>query len=364
MKRILQVIGSMDCGGAENLIMNLLRNINKNEYKIDFLINKKNKCFFEDEILSYGCNIHRISKFNVINYFSYKKNVEKIFKENKYDVVHGHIGSSSGVYLRAAKQAGCFCVLHSHSTFRKNLSLREKVFKKFSKIGNKYADFFIACSKQSGIDRFGERFGGNNSIVLNNGIDIVKNKFDSITRNTFREKLLIKKDCFVVGHVGRMVEPKNHKFLVEILSSLVYDFNIDAELLLVGDGPLRHEIVEISKKFDVFNRIHFVGLTDTPYLYLNCMDAFVMPSLFEGLPLSVIEAQCNGLNCFISDRIPNDCIITNHIYSLQLDKDAKYWAKQISSKEIIHSDDSLTIKKAGFDCSDVAKTIENIYSKL
>lgn len=364
MKRILEVIGSMDCGGAENLLMNLLRNINKNEYKVDFLINKKEKCFFEDEILSFGCSIHRIPKFNIVNYFSYKRNLKKIFSEHNYDIVHGHIGSSSGIYLKIAKQSGCSCILHSHNTFREKPTLRDKIFKIFSKKGNRYADFFIACSKQSAIDRFGSKANDKNCFILNNGINVEKNKFNFDIRKSYRKNLGFDDKTLVLGHIGRMVEQKNHIFLIKILSALTNTYNVNAKLLLLGDGPLRQDIEKFAKQNNMFNKIHFVGTTNCPYLYLNCMDAFIMPSLYEGLPLSIIEAQCNGLNCFISDKVPNDCMITNHIYSISLAMDPKFWAKKIFECKQIHRDDSQTIKKAGFDCRDVAETIEKIYSKF
>ncbi len=218
--RVLQVLHGMDCGGAENMIMNLYRNIDRSKVQFDFLVHTRKKCFFDDEIKSLGGRIFHVPYYNVINHFTYKKLLEIFFKKHpEIRIVHGHLGSCAHIYLSVAKKYGCFAIAHSHATQATDISIKKYLYRIFNMYTRRIADYYFACSKSAGVDRFGERVVSSNRFsVLNNSIDTQKYIFSIKKRGTIRKLLGISDDCFVVGHIGRFNYPKNHSFLIDIFN--------------------------------------------------------------------------------------------------------------------------------------------------
>ncbi len=362
--RILHVFNAMNCGGAENMIMNIYRCIDRNEFQFDFLVHSDTPAFFDEEIKELGGKIYCLPRWNVLNTPKYIKALYQFFKEHSdYSVVHGHMGSSAHLYLKVAKKFGIYTVAHSHNTYPKSFSLRKTLFKLFTLKTRKNADFFLACTKNAGNERFGKKIVNSDRFQLvTNAIDTSKFVFSEETRTEIRKKYHIE-NKFVMGHVGRFNLQKNHMFLLNVFYEM-QKVNPDCVLMLVGDGNLRSQIEEKAKALNILDKIIFTGIVPNPNDYLQAMDCFVFPSFNEGLGMVVIEAECVGLPCFITDSLPPDLDINDNVYRLSLNKSAKAWADLIINNCTNKLDSQFAlenIKKSGYDINDNIKKAEEIY---
>lgn len=327
--RILHVIHGMDCGGAENMIMNLYRKIDKNMVQFDFLVHTKKKCFFDDEIKRLGGRIFHVPYYNVKNHFTYKKVLELFFKKHpEIKIVHGHLGSCAHVYLDVAKSFGCFTIAHSHNTLSTEKNIKNYLYRIFTLRTRKIADYFMACGKQAGIDRFGEEIVASNRFcVLNNAIDSQLYIYNPDKRDKMRSELNLS-DSFVIGHIGRFNYQKNHEFLIDIFKEIV-NKESKAKLLLIGDGDLRQKIESKIENYGISNEVIMTGVRkDVPDL-LQAMDCFVFPSHYEGLGIVAVEAQAAGLPTICSDVVPDEAAVTDLFEKVSLDRSAKKWAETI-----------------------------------
>lgn len=190
MIRVLHVIHGMNCGGTENLIMNLYRNMDREKVQFDFLVHTTEHCFFDDEILSLGGRIYCVPRYRMYNVLQYKKAVNRLFRNNsQWSVIHGHIGSCACIYLREAKKYGMFTIAHSHAINFKDINLKQILYRFHAYLTRGVADFYMACSKQAGIDRYGQKIvKGDNFLVLNNAINSTIYDFDETVRNEVRKE--------------------------------------------------------------------------------------------------------------------------------------------------------------------------------
>lgn len=363
--RVLQVIGAMDRGGAETLVMNLYRNIDRNIIQFDFLVNEARECDYDSEIKDLGGHLYRIPRFNILNYPIYKSTTEKFFSSHSYSVVHGHIGLPAAIYLKDAKKNGSYVIAHSH---RMNFPLNppEIAFRVCSRPVRHVADYFMACSEQAGIDRFGsEVTQGPNFKVLKNGIDLNKGRFDPVSRFEIRNELGIPFNASVFGHVGRLTEVKNHRFLLQIFKEIHNEIP-DAQLLLLGRGELEGYLKKLAHELEIADVVKFLGVKDDVPRYLSAMDGFIFPSLSEGLPFAVIEAQASGLPCIVSSGISETAKVRTQTKFLDLSLGPNYWAKE-AMKAIKDSDESerakayLDVQFAGFDIKESADWLSEFY---
>lgn len=362
--RVLHVVHGMDCGGAENLIMNLYRAIDRTVIQFDFLVHTNKDCFFDNEIKELGGHIYSVPYYNGLNLFFYKKALKRFFKEHKeISIVHGHLGSCAGVYLDIARQQGMYTIAHSHNTTPKHLSVKNIVYR----IGNlktrRIADFYFGCSLNAGIDRFGKKIVyGPKYKMLKNAIDAKKYVYSEKRRNEIRKELGINESEYVVGNVARFNAQKNHIFLIHIFKE-VLKCNPESKLLLVGDGLLKDDIAKEVKKLGIEGDVIFAGLRNDVYRIMQAIDCFVLPSLYEGLPLVMVEAQAADIPCFISDRVPKDCIIIKNVTIVQLSDSDSEWANQVLSvKGYERKSTLLEIQQAGFDIDYSAKWLSDFYT--
>lgn len=360
--RVLQVIGIMNRGGAETMIMNLYRNIDRNKVQFDFVENSFEKATFDDEIEALGGKIYHCPHFTGKNLMDYKKWWRDFYLQHKeeYRIVHGHIGSTAAIYLKEAKKNGIFTIAHSHNI--KNHSVNGILYNLLSYPTRFIADYFFACSKVAGIDRYGKKFlERNRSKVLPNAIDTKKYAYNLATREKVRQAFVDDNEI-LVGHIGRFVNAKNHKFLISIFEEFL-KIVPNSKLLLVGDGNLRKEVEQLVKQKGINDHVIFTGVRNDINEIVQAMDIFVFPSLYEGLPVTLVETQTSGLPCVISDKVPDESIITKKLVTVKKLTDApKEWAK--------HMNDRLTEKRydrtqevidAGFDISETAKWLEKFY---
>lgn len=327
--RILHVFAHMNRGGAETMIMNLYHSIDRAEIQFDFIVHTEEKGDFDEEIEKLGGRIYRIPRYTGKNHFTYKIAWKNFFEEHpEYKLIHGHVRSTASIYLNIAKKRNVITIAHSHSTSSRG-DIFNRLVKKIMQFPIRYkADYLFACSYEAGLWLYGRQATKKNNFkILRNAVDIQKYSFDMERRDIIRDSLNIG-ERVVVGHVGSFTTPKNHKFLIKIFNDL-YQKNENCVLLLVGDGPLRESIITEVKKFGLSESVIFTGLRSDINDLLNAMDIFVFPSIFEGVPVTLIEAQAAGLPCLISDRITEEVKLTNNITTLSIMDSSLSWANKI-----------------------------------
>jgi len=363
--RILHVFGKINRGGAESRTMEIYRNIDREKVQFDFLVSTDETGHYEAEILALGGRVFSVPRFLFYNYFSYRKAVKKLFAEHKdISVVHGHMTSTASLYLPIAKKAGVPTTI-AHS---RNAGVESGIKGILTNILeyrlDKIADYLFACSRIAGIAVFGKRVWESGRVkYIPNTIDTDKFKYDILKREEIQNKFALT-DKFVIGHVGRFVPQKNHGYLIKIFDEIQKQIP-ESCLLLVGDGEGQNKIQATVMKLGIADKIIFAGQVDNPWEYYQAMDYFVFPSLYEGLPGSVVEAQTSGLKCIISDVIADEVKLTNLVSTKSLKENPTSWADfVIKTRNYSRVNMSDAIKDAGFDVKAKAKEMEKFYLNL
>ncbi len=361
--RILHVIGVMNRGGAETMIMNLYRNIDRTKVQFDFVENEGDTAAFDDEIRKLGGRIYRCPRYRGKNHLAYTKWWHGFFRSHRgeYPIVHGHIGSTAAIYLSIAKRYGAYAIAHSHSAGVGSVMYRTLAYP------TRYiADHFFACSRDAGISRYGRKVGGSDDCcqVLKNAIDTRSFVYNPDTGRRIRDSLGIGESSLVIGHVGRFVDAKNHLYLLDIFEQ-IHSQNADAVLLLVGDGELRPQIEAKIAAKDLNQAVIMTGVRSDVWNCYQAMDVFVFPSIYEGVPVSMVEAQTAGLPCCISTNVPRETAITGLVEFISLEQNPEFWAERIRQRaEDPRRDMTREIEQAGFDVSATSKWLENFYRKV
>jgi glycosyltransferase involved in cell wall biosynthesis len=361
--RILQVLAGMNRGGAETFIMNVYRNIDRNKVQFDFILFRKEECDYNEEIRNLGGRIFWIPRYNGKNHFTYKKAWNTFFREHpEYKIIHGHVRSTAAIYLKIANQHGLTSIAHSHSTSSRG-NITEQLFKNTIQYPiRNTADYLFSCSEKAGSWLYGSKATmKDNYKLIKNAIEAEKYRFNKISRDEKRKQLNIQ-NKFVVGHVGTFTSPKNHTFLLDIFKE-VHNNNENAILLLVGDGELRSSIEKKIQDLHLSDSVILTGVrSDIPEL-LQAMDIFVFPSLFEGLPVTIIEAQASGLSCIVADTITKEVQISNFIKFISLAETTNYWSDEIQNTvfKVIREDQYKLVKENGYDINSVAALLKDFY---
>ncbi|WP_422479485.1 glycosyltransferase family 1 protein [Pleomorphochaeta sp. DL1XJH-081] len=360
--RILHVLGGLDLGGAETIVMNLYRNIDREKVQFDFVVHTQNKCFYEDEIGLLGGNIYRVPRFTGFNLLKYWNSWKILFRGNaSFVAVHGHLGSSAAIYLKVAKSYGLYSIAHSHGAGNSR-DFKGFMYGFFSFPTRYVADYFFACSLPAGISRFGRRIvDSTNFSILKNAIQIQKFVFTPSIRGKYRADLDLTNQ-FVVGHVGRFDPLKNHPFLLKVFKE-VHDRIPNSKLLLVGDGEERQVIEEIIKKYNLKEHVILLGSRADVSGLLHAMDVFLFPSYAEGLGISLVEAQTTGLPCVVSSNVPREVEITDLIEFLSLDESIERWCETIvkMKSDISRRDHSQEVEEKGYGILGSAQQIQAFY---
>ena len=324
--KVLQVIGNMNRGGAETFLMNVFRNIDREKFDFYFLCYKADKCDYKDEILELGGKIITIDQPSKRRFVKNIKDIEKVIKENDIDIVHAHTYYNSCYAIYAAHKCGVNArIAHSHSTKSEATTnfLKEIYYKISKRIINKYANAKFACGELAGRSIYDSQFE-----IIENGIDVEYFSYNEQARKEKRKELKISEDSKVIGHVGRFEPVKNQSFLIDIFKEYL-KIKPDSVLLLIGEGRLKGDNEKKVKELKLEDKIKFLGMrTDMSELY-STMDVFVMPSLFEGLPVTLVETQTNMLPALVSENVSEECKMTNKIEFFSLNKSAKEWAAKI-----------------------------------
>lgn len=360
MLRVLHVFGKMDRGGAESMLMNIYRHINRNLIQFDFVVHSPDDSAYDSEVDALGGKIYYAPRYAGWNHFAYCEWWDYFYETHpEYTITHSHIRSTANIILRYARKHGSFTIAHSHSTSN-GRGISAAVKKVFQNGINKYADARFACTNEAGK----WLFGNYTYHIINNAIDSSLFIYDSRRREVIRHALSLT-DQFVIGHVGRFVDVKNHGFLVDLFQD-IHEKLPNAKLLLVGDGPLKYEIEQKVSALDLSDAVIFAGeRSDVPDLML-AMDVFLFPSKFEGLPLTLIEAQASGLYCIVSDTITRNAAVTDLVEYISLLVSKEIWTQKVLDHSISYDrkDKHLEIIQANYDIVYNAEFLESFYKSI
>lgn len=358
--KVAQIIGIANNGGVESCIMNYFENINKDEFQFDFYVESTSKIIDERKIKGMGGNVVIIPHYTHI--LKYIRFLKKLFKINKYDIVHSNMNALSFLSLYAAKKAGVKVrIAHSHSATNKKEFFRTIIKKILKLFSTKYATDLFACSELAGKWLFGEkRFNSGQVTIIHNAIDINKFFYNINFREDLRMNLGINNDKFVIGHIGRFVTQKNHIFLLKVFAEFQKSHN-DVLLLLFGEGPLENELKNETIKLGISDKVLFCGVRNDIWKYYNLFDVFLLPSLYEGLGMVGIEAQLNGLNVVCSKMVPKEVQISETVYFLEFN--ILQWCEYLN-KIYINKNRKKCEYVDKYDIKVQSKNLENIYTKL
>lgn len=358
--RVAQVVGKMENGGVEAVVMNYYRHIDRSKVQFDFYADEDSTWIPKDEIESLGGHVYIVPPYQKLH--KYIPALIKLFKDNGYKIVHAHLNTLNIFPLFAAKRAGVSTrICHNHSTAAKGETKKNVLKYALRPFAKVYATHYAACSKYAGEWLFGKKSVERGEVtIFNNAIDFEKFKFDSKVRDEVRKELGIE-DKFVMGHVGRFCYQKNQDFLIDIFEK-VHEKNKNAVLLLVGDGPDRAKIEERVKSSSWRDDVIILGNRgDVERLYPT-MDVFVFPSRYEGLGMAAVEAQACGVRTIVSDSVPKDVILSNYICFIDLNEGADCWAKKVLQSE--NEARAELFAENSFDISDKADEFTRYYEKI
>jgi glycosyltransferase involved in cell wall biosynthesis len=330
--KILQVIVGLGPGGIENWLMHLLRHIDRQRFKIDFLVHESPH-LYEDEAVTLG------SKIILCPYpakpWSYAANCLHLLREHgPYQIIHTHMPRSGYIHLLARHAGILMRIHHCHNdeTIRRTQVSWRRRFSSFLsyRLIRRYATHGLAVSRTAALGAFGPYWQADRRWeVFPASIDLLPFT-ESVNRQDIRGEFGLPESAFVLGHVGRLAPVKNHGFLIDITAEVCREMP-EAYLLMVGDGELRPGIEEKVARLGLGRRVIFAGTRlDVPRLLRGAMDIFVFPSIFEGMGMAVLEAQAAGLPCLISDTVPEEAeVIPGLLQRISLAEGAQGWAKAI-----------------------------------
>lgn len=362
--RVLQIIGLSCGGGVEAVIMNYYRHIDKSKVQFDFVVHKNPLRSFVDEAKSMGACVYEVTPYtkNIIK-FTYE--IYKIIKEGNYKIVHSNMNSLSGFPLLAAYVAGARVrILHNHTTDSEVEGLRTKLKRVLRPFAKMFANKYWACSKLAAEWMYGkEAVAKGKVIIINNAIDLDKFAFNEEKRNVLRKELGLE-GKFVIGHVGRFVQTKNHTFLIDTFLEVVKQ-NKNTVLLLIGVGPLLDRIREKVIKLRLNSKVNFLGVRDDVADFYNVMDVLIFPSLYEGFGMVAVEAQVNGLPVVASKEVPREVKINEDILFLDINDEPKIWAdRTISIGNKYRTGIRNNVEVSKFDISVESRKLEVNYLKM
>lgn len=372
--RILFVFGCpLKKGGTENVMINIVKNIDRDRFHIDFLIFDKTPDQSDDKkyLESLGCGFYQITARGVDRKLHYRE-LDEFFRDHKYDIVHTHMDAIGEEALKAAKKHGVKALIaHSHNTDQLDnpKGLKDHLHKCYliyeKHLLRRYAGYFVACSPEAGKWLFGEKIcNGDKYLLLNNSIDSSAYAYDEYTRNAVRKELGLDGRKVII-HVGQFRTQKNHGMVIDVFNEL-HKRDDSYKLVLVGTGEEQDKIKAKAEELGLREDVLFLGnRNDIPDL-LQAADVFLFPSFYEGLSIALLEAQASDLICIVSDTVSPASFVTEKTMSLGLDKDPKAWANKIETSLDTYktrSDMKSLFAEKGYDINEQIKVLESFYMK-
>ena len=345
------------------MLMNLYQAIDRKVVQFDFAVASKDKCDYDDEIESLGGQIIHYPKYVGKNHFEYRKWWNCFFQSHpEYKIVHGHIGSTAAIYLKIARKYGCYTIAHSHNADF-GPGLHGLMYRIYSYPTRFIADYFMGCSTEAAISRYGKKVATdkNRCCVLNNGIDITKYIYSPAVCEAVRNEFGISKETLVVGTVGRLTKQKNPLFIIDILAELRSKTD-DFIFLWAGTGEMKDEIISGLELKGVRDKVILLGVRNDIPRILQALNVFVLPSLFEGLPVVGVEVQAAGVPMLCSDTISPEVKVTECVTFIP-NNSAELWASKIMEEKSFRRDERAPedVKKAGYDIQTTSSWLESFY---
>lgn len=366
MVRVLHELFSLDGGGVERLVYDYYRNMDHSKVQFDFVISDLyKKGIFEDYLTEQGCKIFKIVQ-KTGNQKKYLEQIEEIIKNGNYDVIHSHNGMYAFDVMQIAKKYGIKKrIAHSHLAYVPTSTVQKlkNIIRRHVSVAN--ATDLFACGRDAGVFMWGKRAVESGKVhIMKNAVDTSKFAFSNEKRLEKRKELGVE-DKFVIGIVGRLSEQKNYPFLWRVYKKVLEKRN-DTALVVVGRGTEEKEIKSLAKKMGIYDKINFLGVRDDVPELLNAMDLFVLPSLYEGLPVVLVENQSNGLMSLASDKITDEMAVTDLVNFLPIEGTEEQWAEEICNyKPTIENRKSYRqqIIDNGYDIKSASLEMQNFYLK-
>ena len=363
MERIAVIMGKMHSGGKKNLVMEYYRHIDRNKIQFDFICDEDSNAIPIEEIESLGGRVYIIPCYQDI--LANIKTIKNICKENKYKIVHGYNGTMNIFGLYAAWCSGVKIRINesismAHISDKK--TILKNILKPFSRC---FSTHFMANGEACGKWQFGKLYRDGKVAIFKTVINTDENKYDETLRIKCRKELDIE-DNIVIGHIGRLTAQKNTLFLIDIFKEIA-KIEEKAKLLIIGDGELKEDMLARINAYGLEKKVIYLGRREDIKQFYNAMDCFLLPSLYEGLPVVGVEAECCGLPMFFSTEIPKESSACDDLgVFVGLDKSAEEWAKIILEKikQVKRTDHSDKVKMAGFDSVVEAKKLLQYYEEL
>ena len=366
MLRVLHSVSNMARAGIETMLMNYYREMDTSLIQFDFLANKRAPGEYDEEIRNRGGRVFVSPGLNPVHYPRYKRFVSELLSSNPgIRIVHAHNEAMGFYALQSAKSAGISVrIAHAHNTrIIRDYKYPLKLICKQLLPGA--ATDYWSCGTDAGIYYFGKKRWEESGFILRNAIDANKFAFRPEVRQRLREAYGLE-SRFVIGHVGRFNLQKNHGFLLDIFAAIAAA-EPNASLVLIGVGELEEAAKEKAQALGLSEKVFFLGQMANVNEWYQAMDCFVLPSLFEGLPVVGIEAQAAGLPCFFSDRVTDEVLLSPKAQKISLDASGARWAQEIlkamrTEHERAHGED--LIRRAGYDIHAEARKLQNLYLEM
>ena len=366
MLRVLHSVSNMARAGIETMLMNYYREIDRNQIQFDFLANKPVPGEYDEEIRSMGGRVFVSPGLNPVHFLRYKRYVADLLNENPdIKIIHAHNEAMGYYALQSAKEAGLRVrIAHAHNTqIIRDYKYPLKLICKQLLPGA--ATDYWSCGRDAGIYYYGEMRWNASGFILHNAIDVSKFAFRQEVRERQRQLYGLEK-CFVIGHVGRFNVQKNHSRLLDIFSEITKTVP-NARLVLIGTGELEQPVKEKARAMEILDKILFLGQMADVSEWYQAMDCFVLPSLFEGLPVVGIEAQAAGLPCVFSDRVTDEVLLSPGARRISLHADDAEWGREIITAKQSGTDRTQgmdIVRQAGYDIHTEARKLQEIYLEM
>lgn len=365
MKRIAVIMGKMHSGGKKNLVMEYYRHIDREKYQFDFICDSDSNAIPDEEIAALGGRVYRVAPYQKI--WKHLTDINKILKENKYEIMHAYDNLMNLFPLVLAKWHGVKVrVSESISTGNKGEAqiVVKYALKPFARVATNY---LMANSTESAVFQFGQRTWDSGKVAMfKTVIDAEGNAFREEVRKAKREAMGWKDDEIILGFIGRFVAQKNPLFLIDMFNE-IHKQEPKARLVVVGHGAMEDKILAMAEKYQLGESFCFLGKTEDIKPLYNAFDAFLLPSLYEGMPVVGIEAQCTGLPTIMADTITTETTACDLAHYLPLEIGAKGWAEEVLRivRENIPKRRSYVkeVTETGFDSTFEAKRLEEYYTK-
>ena len=361
-KTVLIIAGSLRIGGAEKVAADIGLYADPQKYIIHYVVFGDDIGAYEPELEACGCKIFHLPQPSD-SYRAYMKNLKKLICTYRYDVIHAHTMFNIGWAMFAGKLYGVpVRVSHAHSALEEHRSIKVRLYEAAMRLLIlTCATDYIACGVKAGERLYGKKAFEKKGTLILNGIDTQGFAFDEQRREAFRKGLGLD-DKFIIGHAGHLAEVKNQAFLLDLMPEILKR-QPQAYLLLLGEGENRSALRQRIHELHLEDHVRMTGNVRNMPDYLNAMDVFAFPSLYEGMPLSIIEVQSNGLPCVISDKVPKDVFLTDLLRPLPLN-DQSAWVDAIcSAKRETPEKYAAQMRQSGFDTDTAMQKVYAIYEK-